>query len=67
MKKKVTEKEKFSELLEMHPELNEFLFEKGMFCVGCPMGSSESLKEGALAHGLDPKKLIKEINEKLKN
>ncbi len=67
MKKKITGKESFSEILKKYPELEEFLFEKGMFCVGCPMGASESLKEGALAHGIDPKELVKEINKKLGN
>ncbi|MBS3088790.1 DUF1858 domain-containing protein [Candidatus Pacearchaeota archaeon] len=67
MKKKITGKESFGEILEKYPEIGELLFEKGMHCAGCYMSANESLKDGALAHGINPKELIKEINQKLEN
>lgn len=67
MKNKINGKESFGEILEKYPEIGELLFEKGMHCVGCYMSTNESLKDGALAHGIDPKKLVKEINKKLGN
>ena len=65
MKAKITKKTKFSEVLEGNPEMADFLMEKGMFCIGCPMAMEENLEDGALAHGIKPEKLIKEINKKL--
>ena len=62
---KISKKTKFSELIEKHPESIEILFEKGMHCIGCPLSQQETLEQGALAHGLNPDELIKELNEKL--
>lgn len=63
---KITKKMSFAEIMEKEPEAIEILMEKGMSCVGCPMAMQESLEQGALAHGLDADKLVKELNEKLK-
>lgn len=65
-KKKITKKMSFAEIMQKEPEAARFLLEKGMHCMGCPMAMQETLEDGALAHGLDPDKLEKELNEKLK-
>jgi len=62
---KVTKKISFEELMKKHPEAIEVLFENGMHCIGCSMAAQESLGDGALAHGLDPDKLVDAINKKL--
>jgi len=62
-KEQITGTMTFREIVENYPDSVEFLFSKGFHCLGCPMASMESIKEGALAHGEDPKKLIKELNE----
>tara|TARA_Y100000310_G_C20416821_1_gene684737 strand:+ start:562 stop:795 length:234 start_codon:yes stop_codon:yes gene_type:complete len=65
-KKKIIDKSiRFNELMEKHPEAIEILLEKGMHCIGCPMSQMESLEEGCRGHGLDPDKMVKEINEKI--
>jgi hybrid cluster-associated redox disulfide protein len=56
----------FYELINEFPKAAEFLMEKGLMCGGCPMAQLETIEQGALAHGLDPKKLIKELNEMVK-
>ena len=61
--KKITEKMTFREIVENYPGSAEFLFEKGFHCIGCPMASMENIKDGAIAHGEDPKKLIAELNK----
>lgn len=61
--KPITEKMTFREIVENYPNAAEFLFEKGFHCIGCPMASMESIKDGALAHGEDPNKLIAELNK----
>ena len=63
--KKITKTTTFSELLKEHPEAAEILLAKGMHCIGCPMAMMETLEQGAEAHGLNPEKLVKELNEKL--
>lgn len=65
-KNKITKKMSFAEIVREEPEVAEVLMEKGMHCIGCPMAMQESLEQGAIAHGLDPDKLEKELNEKLK-
>jgi hybrid cluster-associated redox disulfide protein len=61
--KKITETMTFREIVENYPGSAEFLFKKGFHCIGCPMASMESIKDGALAHGENPKKLIEELNK----
>ena len=39
------------------------LMEKGMHCFGCAMASGETLEQGCLAHGINPDKIINEINK----
>ena len=65
MKKKsnINKNMNFMEIIENNPEAFEILFKKGMHCVGCGMAGSETLEQGALAHGIDPDKLVNEINK----
>jgi len=55
-----------AELLKLAPKAMEVFFKHGMYCIGCPIASGETLEEAALAHGLDPEEIIKEIKEALK-
>lgn len=55
------------EIVKKFPEIEDFLLEQGMHCFACPFSNKESLKEGAIAHGINPKKLIKELNKKIKD
>ena len=64
--KKINKKMSFAEIMQKHPELAETLFLKGMHCMGCPMAQQETLEQGAMAHGLNPDNIVKELNEKLK-
>jgi hybrid cluster-associated redox disulfide protein len=62
MKKKIHKDLTFYELINEHSGAAEFLMEKGLMCGGCPMAQLETIEQGAIAHGLDPKELIKELN-----
>jgi len=64
--KRISGKESFNDVLTKYPEIEELLLEKGMSCAKCPMSAEESIEEGAKAHAIDSKELIKEINERLK-
>ncbi len=37
-------------------------FEAGMYCVGCPSSSGESIKQAASVHGVDAEALVKNLN-----
>ena len=65
-KQEITKSMNFSEIIEKNPDAIGILLEKGMHCIGCPMSMQESLAEGAIAHGLNPDELVKEINKSLK-
>ena len=65
-KSKITKNMSFAEIMQKEPGAAPILMEKGMHCMGCPMAMQEKLEDGARAHGLDPDKLIEEINKKLK-
>lgn len=64
-KQKITKNMTFSEIIEKNPDAIEILFNKGMHCIGCGIAGFETLEEGALVHGINPDKLVKEINDKL--
>lgn len=59
--KAINKKMKFSELMERYPEISEMLIKRGMHCLACPVSNDETIEEGALAHGINPDNLIKEI------
>jgi hybrid cluster-associated redox disulfide protein len=64
-KERVSKSTSFAEIIEKYPKASEILKEKGMHCFGCAMASTETLEQGAIMHGLNPDKLVKELNRKL--
>ncbi len=62
---KITKKMTFAELIKLDPSLVEPLLNRGMHCIGCPMSQMETIEQGALAHGINPDLLVKELNNKL--
>ena len=52
MGKEITRTMTFGELLAECPEAGMVLAEKGMHCIGCQIGVTESIEEGARVHGL---------------
>lgn len=64
MKKiEITKDMSFSEVLKKKPEAMEILMKHGMHCFGCAFASFETLEQGCQAHGIDVKKILKEINK----
>jgi len=61
----VNENTTFAELLEKYPKTAEILMNQGMHCIGCGMAGFETIEQGAMMHGLNPKKLVEEINKKI--
>ena len=65
MADKIHGKMTFGELVRDFPSSAPILAEYGMHCIGCHIGISETIEEGARAHGLssdDITKLITQLN-----
>ena len=54
----------FGEIMVKDKDAAVKLAEQGLFCGGCPMAQMETLEQGAIAHGLDPDKLVEKLNKK---
>jgi hybrid cluster-associated redox disulfide protein len=52
-----------SDVLQMDKGLAPIFYNNGLFCLGCPSASGESIRDACQIHGIDSDKLIKELNE----
>jgi hybrid cluster-associated redox disulfide protein len=66
MKMKIKKDMTFAELISIDSKAAMKLAERGLFCGGCPMAQFETIENGAKAHGVDLKELLKELNSKKK-
>jgi hybrid cluster-associated redox disulfide protein len=60
---KITKDMTFGEVLKKHPETVKTFFEHGMHCFGCHLSVTETIEQGAMAHGVDVNKLVEELNK----
>ena len=49
--------------MRMRPDVVEKLLNMGMGCGGCQFAMMETIEQGAMVHGLDAEKVLKEINK----
>jgi len=63
--KKITRKTKFTQVMK-NKKAVEVLMSHGIYCMGCPRASTETLEQGLESHGLDVNKVLDEINGKRK-
>ena len=61
----ITKEMSIQEIVNSCPESVEVFAAYGLGCIGCAMASYETLEQGAIAHGLDVDKLVKDLNEKV--
>ena len=54
-----------SDVLEIDPELAQYLLEMGMHCLGCPAARGETLEEACQVHEADIDELLEKINAHL--
>jgi hybrid cluster-associated redox disulfide protein len=60
---KITKDMTFGEVLKKYPETVKTFFEYGMHCFGCHFAVSETIKQGALAHGVSVDQLMEDLNK----
>jgi len=61
--KKVTKEMSIVEIVQNYPQTIEVFARNGLGCIGCAAARFENLEAGAKVHGIDPEKLVAEINE----
>ncbi len=55
-----------SEVVGHFPETMPVFMKHGMTCFGCPMALSETVAQGAQAHGMNAGELVEELNKAAK-
>ena len=63
---KITKDSNLGEIVSKHPEIVDVFMKHGLHCIGCMAAQYETLEQGAKAHGIDVKKLVKELNDAVK-
>ena len=60
---KVTPDMLIGDVLRMDKGTAPIFLNNGMHCLGCPSSQGESIEEACEVHGIDPQKLVKELND----
>lgn len=63
---KITGDMTLGEVVQKYPESALVMMKYGLHCVGCHIASWETVKQGAMAHGMsekDLKKMLEELNQ----
>jgi len=65
-KQKIAKDMTLAEAVARYPKTIPVFMKYGMHCIGCPMAMQETIEEGATVHGIDIKKMLKDLNESIK-
>lgn len=60
---KITHDMIISDVLKLDKGTIPIFLNSGMHCIGCPSASGESIEDACAVHGIDPVKLVKELND----
>jgi hybrid cluster-associated redox disulfide protein len=58
----ITKNMSFGEVLQRFPQTMPVFGKYGMHCIGCSMSAFETIEQGALAHRIDVKKFVDDLN-----
>ena len=64
---KVTLDTIIADVLRMDRGTAPIFMSAGMHCLGCPSASGESIEDACNVHGIDPEKLVQELNDYLES
>lgn len=64
MTQTITKDMTFDQVLQMYPEAGKILANFNLGCIGCLGASTETLAQGARAHGLDVDTLLVALNSR---
>jgi hybrid cluster-associated redox disulfide protein len=63
--KKITKDMTFGQVLKDHPQVAQIFLKYGMHCIGCHFALTETIEQGAVAHGVDANELVDDLNNSL--
>ncbi|MFW9800582.1 MAG: DUF1858 domain-containing protein [Candidatus Thorarchaeota archaeon] len=63
MAEAITKDQTIGSVVAEHPETAAVFLEWGLHCYGCAVARYENIEQGAIAHGIDPDKLVEALNE----
>ncbi len=63
---KISKEMTLAEAVSRFPETIEVFLEHGMGCFGCGIAQFETIEQGAVAHGIDVKKLMNDLEKVVK-
>ncbi len=69
-KKKITRNMLIGEVIEKYPDSAFVMMNSGLHCIGCHVAVSESVEQGAKAHGMsdeDIDRMIEDMNRSADN
>lgn len=58
----ITKDMSIGEAVSKHRETIPVFMNNGLHCIGCSIAAYETIEQGALAHGINVDKLMKELN-----
>ena len=61
----IDESTKMAKVLTMHPDAKKVLANIGMACASCSGAKHDSVRQGAINHGLDVEELLSQLNNML--
>ena len=63
---KITKDMGLLEIVQNYPETLEVFQRYGLGCIGCAAARFENLEAGAKVHGIDPDKMVEDLNAAIK-
>ena len=60
--RKITKDMGLIEIVQNYPETIEVFQKYGLGCLGCAAARFENLEAGAKVHGIDPDKMVEDLN-----
>lgn len=63
----ITKEMTIREVLQVNPKTADVFMKYGMHCLGCPSATGESVVQAAMVHGIDPDKLLEDLNKILED
>jgi hybrid cluster-associated redox disulfide protein len=58
----ITKEMTIGQVIRENPDKIPVFLRNGLTCIGCPMSSFETIEQGAVSHGIDVEKLVRELN-----
>ncbi len=62
----ITKEMIIGDIVQKYPNSVEVMLSHGMHCVGCHVAYWETLEQACEGHGIDAKKLVDELNKKVR-